>query len=245
MRVVEMMFMIALILPGILLMATKEKNLIKEFLPNEKVPPFWARMVNHLIIAVIFAILGVFFYRKAGFLKPSFDGLNITSLLVGLICSLVHIAYYYLFFIKKVDPQTNAKVEFSRKQLGILTRLFYGGIVEEVIFRFGIMSFLVWLAGMLIKNVAMAFWLGNIVAAALFALAHLPAIFQMKVTVTKTILIYFNSMNIMVGLCCGWLYWTQGFAAAVLCHMLFHLVWYVFEKGNKAAAPHTFHLSED
>ncbi|WP_090633717.1 CPBP family glutamic-type intramembrane protease [Neobacillus massiliamazoniensis] len=91
----------------------------------------------------------------------------------------------------------------------------------------------------------MAFWLGNIATAVIFALAHLPAIFQMKIKVTNTILIYSNSMNIMVGLCCGWLYWTQGFAAAVLCHILFHLVWYVFEKRNKATGPYTIHLSED
>jgi hypothetical protein len=34
----------------------------------------------------------------------------------------------------------------------------------------------------------------------------------------------------MVGLLCGWLYWSEGFAAAILCHMLFHFVWFIFEK---------------
>lgn len=52
----------------------------------------------------------------------------------------------------------------------------------------------------------------------------------MKTPVTKTILFYSIGMNLVVSLVCGWFYWQHGLAAAIICHMLFHLVWYVFEK---------------
>jgi membrane protease YdiL (CAAX protease family) len=243
MRIVEILIMVALILPGIILMVFNEKKLIHDFLPDEKIPPFWVRMLNHFIMAVPLAVLGVFFYSKAGFTKPSFAGINETSLLLGLVCALVHVAYYYGYFIKKVDKDTIAKVDHSRKQLGIFTRLIYGGIVEEVIFRFGLMSFFVWIGNLVIDNQLISMWIGNLVAAILFALVHLPAIYQMKIKITKTLLIYSNSMNIMVGLFCGWLYWSEGLAAAILCHILFHLVWYFFEKMNKVAeSPNIFNV---
>ena len=224
-------------LPGIFLMVINEKKLIKDFLPDEKMPSFWSRFLSHLIMAVPFVILGIFFYSKAGFANLSFTGINGTSLLLSLVCALIHVAYYYGYFVRNVDKATIDRVEHSRKQLGILTRLFYGGIVEEVIFRFGLMSFFVWLGNLVIDNQLFSLWSGNLLAAILFALVHLPSIYQMKVKVTKTILIYSNSMNIMVGLVCGWLYWSEGLAASILCHMLFHLVWYFFEKTKKVAVP--------
>jgi hypothetical protein len=230
MRIVELCVVVGLILPGILLMTIKEKKIIEEFMPNEIVPPILARVLNHLIMTVPFAVLGVYFSSKAGFTKALSDGINGTSLLLGLACALVHVAIYYLYFIKRVDPATNEKVERSRKQLGISTRLLYGGIVEEVIFRFGLLSFFGWLGHLFIENELVTLWIGNLLAAILFALMHLPAIFQMKLKVTKLIIIYSVSMNIMVGLFCGWLYWSEGLAAAILCHMLFHLVWFIFEK---------------
>ncbi|WP_141396951.1 CPBP family intramembrane metalloprotease [Ureibacillus xyleni] len=52
----------------------------------------------------------------------------------------------------------------------------------------------------------------------------------MKNPVTKTILFYSSSMNLLVGLICGWLYWQNGLLAAIMCHMLFHLIWYMFER---------------
>jgi membrane protease YdiL (CAAX protease family) len=236
MRLVEILLAIVIALPGVILMAIKERKLIEDFLSEEKVPPYWARVLNHLIMVVPFAILGGFFYKKAGFTGLSFAGINATSLILGVFCALIHAAIYYGYFIKRIDKETNRKVEASRKQLGIWTRLFYGGIVEEVIFRFGLMSFFVWLGGTILPNEQISLWVGNLLAAILFALAHLPAIFQMKVTLSKAVFIYSISMNIMVGLFCGWLYWSGGLSAAILCHMLFHLVWYGFEKNKKTAS---------
>lgn len=58
--------------------------------------------------------------------------------------------------------------------MGIFTRLFYGGIVEEVIFRFGLMSFFVRLGSLMLDHQLAAIWIGNLLAAIFFALIHLP-----------------------------------------------------------------------
>lgn len=42
-----------------------------------------------------------------------------------------------------------------------------------------------------------------------------------------------TSINLMVGLSCGWLYWKYGLGAAILRHMTFHMVWYLLEIVDK------------
>ncbi|MDZ5472825.1 CPBP family intramembrane glutamic endopeptidase [Bacillus sp. 31A1R] len=227
------LLIIVLVLPGILSMTLNEKKVYQDVIKDGDIPSFWLRLLNHVIIVVPFAILGLFFYEREGFDIQSIQGLNINSVSISLLCALINVAAYYLFFKRRVSLDTFTKAERSRTQLGIWTRIFYGGVVEEVIFRFGLMSFLVWLFNLFITNTILSVWLSNLLASILFALAHLPGVYQMKVSVTKTVLIYTNGMNIIVGLTCGWLYWKEGLAAAVMCHMIFHLVWYVFEKLGK------------
>ncbi|TYS18504.1 CPBP family intramembrane metalloprotease [Rossellomorea vietnamensis] len=225
----------ALMLPGILLMALNEKGLYKEAVPEIEPPPFYLRLVNHMILAFPFAALGLFFYKRAGFHSPVFiQGVDGLSLLLGLLCALFNVAVYYLFFKKKTTAEIFEKLEKTRQQVWISTRCLYGGIVEEVIFRFGLMSFFVWAGNFVTDQPLLSVWIANLLASILFALAHLPAVYQMKISVTKPILFYSVGMNMVVGLTCGWLYWDNDLTAAVLCHMLFHLVWYGFEKiGHK------------
>lgn len=240
MDVTNALLMIGIALPGILLMAKEEKNLMENLAPNEKVPPFWARMLNHLLLAVPFAFLGAYFIDRVGFPPLSLSGITLTVILLSLLCALLHLIYYYGYLLKRLDAETAMKVKASQRQLGIMTRLLYGGIVEEVIFRFGLMTFFVWVFHLMIDSLFISMWLGNGLAAILFALAHLPGMYQMKIPMTKQLLLYGNSTNVMVGLFCGWLYWTEGLAAAIVCHMMFHLVWYVYEKGFQSktkAAP--------
>ncbi|WLR57751.1 CPBP family glutamic-type intramembrane protease [Mesobacillus subterraneus] len=110
------------------------------------------------------------------------------------------------------------------------TQVFYGGVIEEVVFRFGFMSFFTWLFNLWFSNILWSIWIANILAALLFALAHLPSVQQLKVTDTKLIYLYMNSTNAILGLVCGWLYWKEGLAAAIICHMTFHIVWFIAEK---------------
>lgn len=215
-------------------MTINEKKLMQELI--EKLPSFWLRLANHMILALPFGILGLFFFERAGFEVFSFEGINLFSITIALACALIHVAVYYLYFKKYVSNETYLKVEKTRKQVGILTRILYGGVVEEVIFRFGLMTFFFWVCNLFLPNASLSFWIANIIASILFALAHLPGVYQMKVPVTRPILIYTNGMNIMVGIFCGWLYWKEGLAAAILCHMLFHFVWFLFEKLEKQGA---------
>lgn len=231
MNLLELLFILGILLPGILLMAINEKELYMDILPNEAPPSLGLRLLNHVILAVPFAILGLFFYKRAGFEDAlSLDGIDPFSFGLGLLCAFFNIVVYYWFFKRNVAEDTFKKVEKTRQQLGISTRCLYGGIVEEVVFRFGLMSFFSWVCNLLTPSSNLSIWTANILASILFALAHLPSVYQLKTPVTTTILLYSMGMNVVVGLICGWLYWQNGLIAAIMCHMLFHLVWYAAER---------------
>lgn len=113
--------------------------------------------------------------------------------------------------------------------LPLLMRVFYGGITEELLLRWGMMSFCVWLLWRLVQRRRDTprdglFWLGNGISAILFGLAHLPSIAIYGVPLTVPIIASVLLGNAAVGLIYGWLYWRKGLGAAMLAHAGTHLL---------------------
>ncbi len=111
----------------------------------------------------------------------------------------------------------------------LLTRVLYGGITEELLLRWGMMSFLVWLLWRLAQQGQgmprpALLWLGNSLSAILFGLGHLPAITLYGVALTPAIVAAVVLGNAAVGLIYGWLYWRKGLEAAMLAHAGTHLL---------------------
>ena len=108
---------------------------------------------------------------------------------------------------------------------------FYGGIVEEVLLRLFLMSFLAWL-GKFVSHTSEGFptstvlWTANILAAIIFGLAHLPATATLipltPLVITRAIL-----LNGLGGVAFGWLYWKRGLEAAMLSHFSADIVLHV------------------
>src|SRR5690606_6794648 len=62
-------------------------------------------------------------------------------------------------------------------ELPMVTRVLYGGVVEEIMMRWGLLSLLALAALKLGVARPGALWVGNLGAALVFALGHLPALF--------------------------------------------------------------------
>jgi Type II CAAX prenyl endopeptidase Rce1-like len=102
--------------------------------------------------------------------------------------------------------------------------LLYGGLTEEVIMRWGIMSLLAFAIGVTLGE---RFGVGAmasaiVLAAVIFAIAHLPALAaQIDLTlpiVTRTLL-----LNGSAGLLYGWLFYRHHLEAAMVAHAATHL----------------------
>lgn len=104
----------------------------------------------------------------------------------------------------------------------------YGGVVEEILMRWGLMSLLVLGAWTLMarhapRPPAAALWTGIVLAAVLFAAGHLPVLMATGAEIDAPLLLRTLFWNALIGLLFGWLYATRDLEAAMLAHAGFHL----------------------
>lgn len=134
--------------------------------------------------------------------------------------------YWANFFL---PAEFVSKAETLSNNTSLLTRFLYGGITEELLLRWGMMTFLVWLGWRILaqgQGEPAEFWfIGAIILSAfLFGLGHLPLAFSLGTPVTFGIMAYVIVGNSFFGLIAGYLYWQYGLEAAMIAHGLVHLV---------------------
>ena len=115
--------------------------------------------------------------------------------------------------------------------MGLLGRILMGGVAEEVMFRWGVMSVLAWLTiGVIGMSEGPGMWVAIVVAGLLFGLSHLPSVVAVGVKLTKPIVGMAVALNMVAALAFGWLFWQYGLLAAIVAHALLHAAWYPFER---------------
>lgn len=109
----------------------------------------------------------------------------------------------------------------------LLVGLFYGGIVEELLLRWGIMSLLVWIGWRFLQRGEGSprpalVWTAIALTALLFGIGHLPA---MATIIPLTPLIVFRTvvLNALGGLLFGWLFWKRNLEVAMVAHAATHV----------------------
>jgi Type II CAAX prenyl endopeptidase Rce1-like len=104
--------------------------------------------------------------------------------------------------------------------------MFYGGITEEILMRWGLMSLLIWIPWKGLKQgvtlPSQGIYQGAIVLAALvFGLLHLPATAAI-VPLTPLVIIRALLLNGIAGIGFGWLFWQYSLEVAMLSHISVH-----------------------
>ncbi len=107
--------------------------------------------------------------------------------------------------------------------IAAITRLAYGGIGEELIARWGVLSGLMVLALRLGAQPGSGFWLANLGAAALFAAGHFGLVFMVLPDPPAWLIAAVFAGNMIPALGFGWLYHQRGLEAAMLAHGGAHL----------------------
>lgn len=113
----------------------------------------------------------------------------------------------------------------SRPDLpALLVGVLYGGITEEILLRWGVMSALAWALWSIGGKKRMGFWMwAAIVATALiFGAAHLPAL-AAQVELTTGIVVRTVLINALAAVVYGWVCWRHHLEAAMLSHASSHL----------------------
>ncbi|WP_238532873.1 CPBP family intramembrane glutamic endopeptidase [Halalkalicoccus jeotgali] len=106
-------------------------------------------------------------------------------------------------------------------------RFLYGGITEELMLRFGLMSVLVFVGWRITGTRTdgpqpAVVWAAIVIAAVLFGLGHFPALAQ-SVDLTPALIVRTVLLNAVAGVLFGWLYWRRSLEAAMVAHASFHV----------------------
>jgi hypothetical protein len=161
------------------------------------------------------------------------------ALLVGTVSAAAFLGLYYRVFRPRLTPHQVQRTESLRMELGLAGRVLMGGVAEEVMFRWGVMSVLAWaIAAMGVGSVP-AIWIAIVVSGVLFGLGHLPGAVAVGVPLTRTLVVMAIVLNLLVAVGFGWLFWRSGLLAAIVAHALVHVLWYPIDRrlGPRMSTP--------
>ncbi len=185
------------------------------------------------LLVLLFAALGVWAAPRAGLDAPVFRAwaerrpwlselrpqIAPALLVAGAIAAILVV--FWLFVISQ--PFASPLLRF---EIPLATKLLYGGIVEELLLRWGFMSLLVWAAwrigGSRRPIPAVCVWIGLVASALLFAAGHLPALYVLLPDAPAWVTPVVLAANAVPGVMLGWLYWRRGLEAAMIAHAMAH-----------------------
>jgi membrane protease YdiL (CAAX protease family) len=193
-------------------------------------------------VILVFGIsaLGVFFSSRTGLGAPFFKAIAagngawnalksqlLPALGTGAAGAAVFLLLYYLLFRRIMDDKTVAAMEALRNRIGLAGRMLYGGVVEELLIRWGLMNLLIWVLALIFGGITTGvLWGGLLVAGLLFGAGHLPAYVQAGCCKTPALYATMFTLNLLGSVVFGWLFMRYGLLAAMIAHALFHLLWY-------------------
>jgi membrane protease YdiL (CAAX protease family) len=202
-------------------------------------------VVQSAVFLAAAVFVGVLLSAKVGLSAPAAEavanGRRATSairhqLLPGLLGAVVGGAAIILSWVlwKPFLPlQFVSRAEDFNRMMPPLTRLLYGGITEELLLRWGFMSFLVWATWKVTQKGggpprSICFIAAIIVSSVAFGLGHLPIGIAMAGASSLALVSYIVVANASFGLIAGYLYWKKGLESAIIAHMLVHVILLTF-----------------
>lgn len=203
-------------------------------------------LLSFLQAAVIFAIVvgvGLLASHAIGlgapYLESAIAGNGISSGILTMLPMAVALGIFAglalflldLFFLPRL-PKTLLDSALKTTAGENFLAAFYGGINEELLMRLFGLSSLAWLLSRIWHTLlglptSSVLWIANVTLAIIFGLGHLPTLKNLTGKITPLLLVRTLILNGLVGLICGWLFWTYGIEAAIVAHFITDVVYHV------------------
>jgi len=209
----------------------------------ETMPPLAIVMlaggIQSALLSFVLSFIGIKLARQGGLSFEFFETLLerkkpiwskkalITSVLFGAIIAVVIVfsdIVVFQFFIPELAGFASGPSLFA-----LIAGVLYGGIVEEVLMRLFLMSFVVWIVMKLSKSKLenspppWIYYSAILITAFLFALGHLPFTNTLFGRLDAPILLRGIILNSIGGIGFGYLFWKFDLVYAILAHMLAHV----------------------
>ncbi len=180
-------------------------------------------LIQPAVLTLVFAVLGWWCLPRTGLGAPvisaALAGENWTvPLLRALPGALVVAAVTALILIVYGRSTQGIATSIPQLDIPLIARLGYGGVGEEIIARWGILTGLMALALRLRRTPDTAFWIANTVAALLFAVGHFGVLFATVAHPSSMLIAAVVLGNAVPALGFGWLYRRFGIESAMIAH---------------------------
>lgn len=200
-----------------------------------------ATFVQPAVFVTAATLVGLFLAEKVGLHAPAaeawarreefFSELRpqiLPGIIAGILCGSALIGIW-LVFTPFLTPEFVSQAERFNKFIPTAVRFLYGGLTEEVLLRWGMMTFLVWLFWRLFQKGAgkprPAFVVAAIlISAFIFAVGHLPLAIALAGQTSVPMIGFVIIGNSLFGIVAGFLYWRKGLESAMIAHIFTHMV---------------------
>ena len=209
-------------------------------LPPVEGSPRWALLVNPALLLALFAVAGAWAAPACGLRSL------VAARIAGRPVPLVPAGWLRLLMAGAGLGAAIAVLDHATRPLwqpatglppslldawspaGLVVGVLYGGLLEEIVMRWGLMSVLVRAAWKLAarrapRPPAWAVWTGVAVAALLFAAGHLPALGLGGAALSAPVVARTLLWNGLLGLVFGAVFARRDLESAMACHAGFHI----------------------
>lgn len=116
--------------------------------------------------------------------------------------------------------------------LPLVVRVLYGGVTEEVLVRWGLMTSMAWAGWKILRRdlphpSAGIMWVAIALSAFAFGVSHLPSAAQSLPALSAYGMAYITIGNALFGLVAGYLFWRHGLEAAIVAHASAHVLAFI------------------
>lgn len=193
--------------------------------------------INPSIQFIIMLVIGFFIAYRVGLksviIHPWARGMSKSewfkgaklAIILGAIAGFTLIGFDLLLRPYPPDSLTGALQPYSG--IHFITAILYGGVLEEILIRFGLMSLIVFVFWKIFdrKSSKPSNWIyitAILISAFLFALGHYGAT-ALTTEMTPLVWLRMIFVNGLGGIFFGWLYWKYNLELAMLSHMFAHI----------------------
>ena len=207
-------------------------------------PPLIIKLLGTIqptILLSIATFIGVRLAPRIGLSAPAAEALAtgngflaalkpqvVPGLIAGFIAG-VAILSTWVLFNSILPPVFVTRAEELNASMPLLTRLLYGGVTEELLLRWGVLTLLAWALWRIFQKGrgtprTVYFVSAIVISSVVFGIGHLPLVRALEVDFSVPIVTFIILANSLFGLIAGYLYWQKGLEAAIIAHMTTHAV---------------------
>lgn len=137
---------------------------------------------------------------------------------------------YYGVVYRLIDEKSFQILQKMRAGLKIDGCILYGGVVDEVIARWGLMNIIAFFLILFTRQSnSVVIWSSIVFSGLVFGVGQIPVYIAAGCSSTRQFIYSILMLYVWQSVIFGYVFWKYGILSAILAHMLFHMGWALYE----------------